>query len=100
MSADEGRFGALLAELADGEKWKLVRGEGWEQFARTLGDAIGSLDVRRRQAIVMVLVAISTGGLTSQDVGKFLSSRDMEDDGEVEALITWLRSHRPRFFED
>ncbi len=100
MSADESPFGSLLSELADGEKWKVVRGEGWEKFARTLGDAIGSLDVRRRQAIVMVLVAISTGGLTSRDVEEFLAGRNMDDDTEVEELIRWLRAHRPRFFED
>jgi hypothetical protein len=100
MSADESPFASLLAQLADGEQWKVVRGEGWEEFAQTLGDAIGSLDVRRRQAIVMVLVAISTGSLTSRDVEEFLSDRDMDDDAEVEELITWLRTHRPRFSGD
>jgi hypothetical protein len=100
MSADESPFASLLAQLADGEQWKVVRGEGWEEFAQTLGDAIGSLDVRRRQAIVMVLVAISTGSLTSRDVEAFLSGRDMDDDAEVEELITWLRTHRPRFSGD
>jgi hypothetical protein len=99
MSADERPFDSLLAQLADGEKWKVARGEGWEEFARTLGDAIGSLDIRRRQAIVMVLVALSTGSFTSRDVEEFLSGRDMEDDNEVEALITWLRTRRPRFFD-
>jgi hypothetical protein len=100
MSAEESPFGSLLSQLADGEKWKLVRGEGWEEFAATLGDAIASLDIKRRQAIVMVLVAISTGGLTSGEVSEFLSDHDMDDDAEVEALINWLRAHRPRFPDD
>jgi hypothetical protein len=100
MSDLEKPFSSLLSQLADGEKWKLVRDEGWEEFARTLGDAIGALDVRRRQAIVMVLVAIATGALSSQEVGQFLSGRNMDDDGEVETLIAWLRPHRPRFSED
>ena len=47
----------------------------------------------------MVLVAISTGGLTSADVAEFTEDRDMEDDAQVEALIVWLRARRPRFFE-
>jgi hypothetical protein len=99
MSSAESPFGSLLSQLADGEKWRVVRGEGWDEFASTLGDAIGSLDVRRRQAIVMVLVAIATGSVTSGEIESFLSDRDMDDDVEVEALITWLRPRRPRFFE-
>jgi hypothetical protein len=100
MGVDDSPFSSLLAQLADGEKWRVVQGDGWETFAQTLGDAIGSLDVRRRQAIVMVLVALSTGGLTSSNVETFLSGRDMDDDSEVEQLIAWLRQHRPRFLSD
>ena len=49
--------------------------------------------------VVMVLVAISTGSLTSQDVAAFTAGRNLEDDAEIEALIAWLRTRRPHFFE-
>jgi hypothetical protein len=100
MPHEEGEFVSLLRQLADGEKWKVARGEGWEAFAQTLGTAIGSLDIRRRQAILMTLVAVSTGSLRPEDVNRFLEDRDLEDDDEVTAFIEWLRSHRPKFFED
>jgi len=99
MPGEESEFVSLLGQLADGEKWKVVRGEGWEAFAQTLGTAIGSLDVRRRQAILMTLVAVSTGSLEPEEVNTFLEGRDLDDDDEVTAFIEWLRAHRPKFFE-
>ncbi len=99
MPGEENEFVSLLRQLADGEKWKVVRGDGWEAFAQTLGTAIESLDVRRRQAILMTLVAVSTGSLQPEHVNNFLEGRDLDDDHEVAAFIEWLRAHRPKFFE-
>jgi hypothetical protein len=99
MPSEESEFVSLLRQLADGEKWKVVRGEGWDAFAQTLGTAIGSLDVRRRQAILMALVAVSTGSVQPEEVNNFLEGRDLDDDNQVTAFIDWLRAHRPKFFE-
>ena len=99
MSPGSGEFEAILTQLTDGEKWKLASGEGWNDFAERLGEVIASLDLRRRQAIVMALVAIATGGLRPTDIDEFLRGRNCDDDAEIEALIDWLRGKRPRFFE-
>ncbi len=99
MPAMGGDFASLLEQLTDGEKWKLACGRDWDDFAARLGAVIGSLDVRRRQAIVMALVAVSTGALKPAEIHGFLLGRDLEDDDEVAAFLAWLHEHRPRFFE-
>ena len=89
-------FRTLLAEFSDGQRWKLIRTEGWDDFVETLAQSIAELPVRRRQALLMMLLAMSDGNLQPEAVEDFLAGRNMEDDAEVDALIQWLHQFRPR----
>jgi hypothetical protein len=88
-------FREILGELTDGHKWEVIRTAGWEDFSRRLADTITRLEPRRRQAIIMLLVALSTNAVTSVQVEEFLDGRDVDTDEELEALIAWLRQWRP-----
>jgi hypothetical protein len=44
-------FQALLAEFADGQRWKLIRAQEWDEFVERLAQTIEELPVRRRQAL-------------------------------------------------
>jgi hypothetical protein len=56
-SEDDDSFRSFLAELADGKRWELLRADGWEEFAERLSGLIVLLPARRRQALVMLLIA-------------------------------------------
>ncbi|MDQ2754623.1 MAG: hypothetical protein M3R71_03630 [Actinomycetota bacterium] len=88
-------FRDFLAEMADGKRWELVRTEGWEEFARRLSELIGSLAPRRRQALVMLLFALSEQMLTPKDAEEWIGGHDMDSDEGIEAMIAWLRAFRP-----
>jgi hypothetical protein len=88
-------FRAFLAELADGKRWTLIQSEGWEDFAKRLSDVIGTLSPRRRQALVMLMFALSQRMTTPEAAEGFLAHQDMESEEGVEALIAWLRQFRP-----
>jgi len=89
-------FRTVISDLGDGQKWKLIRTEGWDHFVRELARTIEDLPIRRRQALLMMLFAMSDGNLTPEQVAAYLEGRDMEADDEVEALVDWLRKFRPR----
>jgi hypothetical protein len=89
-------FLEFAAEFADGERWELLRAQNWDQFQERLGEAVGDLPVRRRQALVMLLFAMVEGFVTSDDLAGWLSDHDPGRDEEVEALIGWLRERRRR----
>lgn len=88
-------FRAFLAELADGKRWTLIRSEGWEEFAKRLSEVIATLSPRRRQALVMLMFALSERMTTPQAAEEFLAQQDTESDEGVEALVAWLRQFRP-----
>ena len=73
-----------------------IRTEGWDQFVRGLATTIEDLPLRRRQALLMMLFAMSDGNLTPEQIAAYLEGRDMESDDEVEQLVDWLRGFRPR----
>jgi hypothetical protein len=89
-------FLEFAAEFADGERWRLLRADDWEQFQERLGEAVGDLPVRRRQALIMLLFAMVEGFVTSDDLAAWLRDHAPASDTEVEALITWLRERRQR----
>jgi hypothetical protein len=88
-------FRTLLAEFSDGERWKLIRAEGWDDFVERLSQSIAELPIRRRQALLMMLLAMSDGNLRPEAVDTYLAGRNMEEDAEVDALIDWLHQFRP-----
>ena len=87
-------FFDFASEFADGERWKLLRAENWDDFQERLAEAIGQLPVRRRQALMMLLFALIEGFVDSDDLADWLGGHDLATDDGVEALIAWLRERR------
>jgi hypothetical protein len=87
----EDAFRSFLAELADGARWQLIRAHGWEEFAERLANLIVGLPARRRQALVMLLFALSERMITPDDANTWIRAHDLDDDEGVEEMITWLR---------
>ncbi|MGI8491230.1 MAG: hypothetical protein ACR2KC_00435 [Acidimicrobiales bacterium] len=88
-------FHDFLTEMADGQRWKLARAHGWEDFSKRLSELIVKLAPRRRQALVMLLLALSENMLTPEDANEWISAHDVDGDEGVEEMITWLRQFRP-----
>jgi hypothetical protein len=95
-NADEGDpFRSFLAELADGQRWELLRTEGWEEFSERLANLIVRLPPRRRQAVVMLLFALSERMITPDEANAWIGEHDLDHDEGVEEMIAWLRELRP-----
>ena len=97
MSDPAARADAFLefaTEFADGERWKLLQSEGWEDFEVRLAETIGDLPVRRRQALMMLLFALVEELVTPADVRSWIDGHDVTTDEGIEALIGWLRGRR------
>ena len=95
MSRVDDPFQDFLAELADGQRWQLIRSKGWEDFTERLARLIVDLVPRRRQALVMLLFALSERMLTPEDANRWIADHDLHRDETVEDMISWLRSLRP-----
>jgi hypothetical protein len=93
MPDEQGSFDDLLSQLADGARWKVLSGHGREEFAARLTAEIVDLEPRRRQAILMCLFALLAGDMQPDDLARFIESRTMMNDDDVEALIAWLRDN-------
>ena len=87
-------FLEFATEFADGERWKILQSEGWEDFEVRLAETIGDLPVRRRQALMMLLFALVEEIVTPADFRKWIEGHDVTTDGGIEALIAWLRERR------
>lgn len=87
-------FFEFATEFADGERWKLLRAEGWEDFERRLAETVGDLDVRRRQALIMLLFALVEEMVSPPDVREWMAGHDVTTDDGVLELIGWLRERR------
>lgn len=87
-------FLEFATELADGDRWKLLRADGWEDFERRLAETVADLSVRRRQALIMLLFALVEELVASADVRAWLDGHDVGSDDGVEQLIAWLRERR------
>ncbi len=90
--ADE--FFEFATEFADGERWRLLRAKGWDDFEERLAVTIGDLPVRRRQALVMLLFSLVEGLVTPPQVRSWLDAHDVGTDDGIEAVIAWLRRCR------
>lgn len=87
-------FLEFASEFADGEQWKLLRADNWEEFQERLAEAVGDLPVRRRQALMMLLFALIEGFVDSDDLSGWMADHDITDDDGIEAIIGWLRQRR------
>lgn len=87
-------FLRFAAELADGERWKLIQADGWDDFQERLAGAIGELPVRRRQALMMLLLSMTDETVTAEQVRDWFAFHDADSDRGVEELIGWLRERR------
>jgi hypothetical protein len=94
-SEDDDPFRSFLAELADGKRWELLRTDGWEEFAERLAALIVKLPGRRRQALVMLLFALSERMITPDEANAWIAGHDLDSDEGVEEMISWLRVLRP-----
>ena len=92
---DDDAFREILAELADGKRWELIRTDGWEEFSERLANLIVTLPPRRRQALVMLLFALSERMITPEAANVWMANHDLATDEGLEALIAWLRQFRP-----
>jgi hypothetical protein len=92
---DDDPFRLFLAELADGKRWELIRTDGWEEFSERLADLIVTLSPRRRQALVMLLFALSERMITPDVANAWIADHDLGTDQGLEAMIAWLRRFRP-----
>jgi hypothetical protein len=84
----------FATEFADGERWKLLRAEGWADFEERLAVVIGDLPVRRRQALMMLLFALVESYVAPADVRAWMDDHDIGDEAGIEELIAWLRLRR------
>jgi hypothetical protein len=88
-------FAEFIAELSDGQRWSLLRAEGWDDFIQRLSDLIATLPPRRRQALIMLLFALVYEQLTPDDAKAWLNDHDVGTADGVETMISWLRRFRP-----
>jgi hypothetical protein len=94
-SASPDPFIEMVAELADGHRWTLLRGDGWEEFITRLTGMIVDFPARRRQALLMLLFALAYEQLTPDVARAWLDHHEVDSDDGVDAMITWLRQFRP-----
>ena len=96
VDPDDNPFAAFVAELADGQRWTLLRAEGWDDFVERLTALVAELEPRRRQAIVMLLFALVDRQLTPEGAKAYLDAHDVDSDEGVREMVEWLRQFRPR----
>lgn len=92
---DDETFRLFLGELTDGKRWDLLRTSGWVEFAERLSDLIVELSPRRRQALVMLLFALSERLVQPDSAAQWIAAHDLDSDTGLEQMITWLRQFRP-----
>ncbi len=88
-------FRSVLADLSGGMRSSLADADDWVEFAERLGALISELPPRRRQALVMLMFALSQRIVTPDQADAWISAHDVDGDDGVEALIGWLRQFRP-----
>ena len=87
-------FFEFATELADGERWRLLRAQGWDDFIERFANTVGDLPPRRRQALMMLLFALVEELASPDDVRAWLSVHETGDDAGIEQLLGWLREVR------
>jgi hypothetical protein len=87
-------FFTLATEIADGQRWQLLRAGGWEDFVERLAQTIADLSARRRQALMMLLFLLMENLIDPAEVQSWLDAHDTSVDEGVEEMIGWLRQLR------
>jgi hypothetical protein len=87
-------FFEFATEFADGDRWKLLRAEGWEEFEHRLAEVVADLPVRRRQALIMLLFALVEEMVEPGDMRAWMLDNDVSTEEGIEGLIAWLRQRR------
>lgn len=87
-------FFEFAVEIADGERWELLRADGWEEMQARLAEVMGDIPVRRRQALMMLLFSMVEELVTPDQVKTWMALNDVSSEAGVEELIGWLRRVR------
>jgi hypothetical protein len=95
MSAVPDPFVEVMTELSDGLRWTLARADGWDDFVDRLSRLLPELSLRRRQALIMLLFALTEKLLDPDRLLGWLAGRDVTTDAGLEEFIGWLRTFRP-----
>lgn len=95
VASSDDPFRAFVTELADGDRWALIRSKGWDEFVEHLTGLVAELEPRRRQALMMLLFLLVDEQLTPDEARRYIGEHDTESDEGVEAMIAWLRHFRP-----
>jgi hypothetical protein len=88
-------FAEVMTELSDGQRWKLARAEGWDGFIDRLTAMLPDLPVRRRQALIMLLFALTEKLVQPEQLRDWLAGHDVSNDVGLEEFLEWLRGFRP-----
>ena len=87
-------FGELMLELSDGKRWALARADGWDEFIEQLSRLLPDLPLRRRQALIMLLFALTEKLLEPEDLTVWLADHDAGTEEGLDQFLTWLRGFR------
>jgi hypothetical protein len=88
-------FREFVTEIADGDRWVLIRSQGWDEFVERLTSLVAELEPRRRQALMMLLFLLVDEQVAPDEARSYIAEHDTESDEGVEAMIAWLRQFRP-----
>jgi hypothetical protein len=87
-------FIEVMTELSDGSRWKLASADGWDDFVDRLSRLLPDLPLRRRQALIMLLFALTEKLLTPDQLSEWLADHDATSEAGLEEFLSWLRSFR------
>jgi hypothetical protein len=88
-------FVEVMTELSDGLRWTLARADGWDDFIDRLSRLLPELSLRRRQAVIMLLFALSEKLLDPDQLSGWLADHDATSERGLEEFLGWLRGFRP-----
>jgi hypothetical protein len=94
VSGELDPFVEVMTELSDGLRWKLSRADGWDEFVDRLSRLLPELSLRRRQAVIMLLFALTEKILTPDQLAAWLADHDATSDAGLEEFLGWLRGFR------
>lgn len=83
-----------MTELSDGKRWRLARADGWDEFIEQLSRLLSDLPLRRRQALIMLLFALTEKLLEPEDLTVWLADHDATTEKGLDQFLTWLRGFR------
>jgi hypothetical protein len=94
MSGEMDPFVEVMTELSDGSRWKLASADGWDDFIDRLSRLLPDLPLRRRQALIMLLFALTEKLTTPDQLSEWLAEHDATSEAGLEEFVGWLRSFR------